>query len=334
MKRDRKKLLVISLALLSIFGFSGSREAYGIGHQLVAEKSYLAKTDNEKDTFSAELSVPDDSKSSPVWITFYNGYGKNPGFSWIKVTMAPKEKVAAKTDGSEAAKDTEEKPEVLVDEHTFLKTHAKSIDLSGYFADGPRKIKIEGSGNKGSYFAWVLTTAPSILTLFNATTVTPGKNFMIHGAGFGTDPDKISATVQDQDSKVISVKNGIMVARAPEKLEGDCVVLRVKKGEKLSNQLSILTDYVPPHLISMSPKGGNTGATVTVRGSNFSRVPEENIVRIGPNVAPVLKVMDSETMVCRIPDLGINTDTLPLTVTTNGRKSDNYLNFWCGDNFF
>ena len=309
-------------ALVTGMILSSMQSAWATAHKLLSEKDYIAQTDGEKENFSATLSVPDDFKNSPTWLTLYNGYGNRPGFGWAKVTIGP------------SAKDKDGKSETLADEHTFLTTHAKSIDLTGYFADGPRQLTIEGAGDKGAYFAWTLTGAPSVLSLFNATKVTPGQKFLVHGVGFGTDKDKVTPTINGEDCLILTIKDSMMAVRAPEKLEGDAVTLRVKVGDKLSNQLSILTNYVPPHLISMSPQGGNTGATVTIRGSNFSRVPEENVVMVGPNPATVMQAMDTETLVITIPDLGISTDTLPLTVTTNGTKSDNYLNFWCGDNFF
>lgn len=322
MKGISQKIGIFTITLILGAILCNAQSAWATAHKLLSEKDYIAQTKGEKESFSATLSVPDDFKNSPTWLTLYNGYGNRPGFGWVKVSIGP------------SAKDKDGKSETLADEHTFLRTHAKSIDLTGYFVDGPRQLSIEGAGDKGAYFAWTLTGAPSVLSLFNATKVTPGQKFLVHGVGFGVDKDKVTVTINGQDSLILSIKDSMMAVRAPEKLEGDAVTLRVKVLDKLSNQLSILTDYVPPHLTSISPQGGNTGATVTIRGSYFSRVPEENLVMVGPNQAKVLQAMDTETLVISVPDLGISTDTLPLTVTTNGIKSDNYLNFWCGDNFF
>ena len=292
-----------------------------IGHKLVSEKRYVCKSDDTKESYTATLTAPEDQLLSPFWLTLYNGYGDKPGYSWVKVDLEP-------------IKGQAKSGESLADDHTFQHSHAKTIDLTGYFSNGPRTIKIEGSGKNGAFFAWTFTTAPQILQLFRASTVTPGENFMIHGFGFGLDPKKVEVTLDDMPCKIIKVKNALLEARAPENFTGIRAVLRAKVGQKQSNQLSIITKYKPPHLVKMSPLGGNTGDTFTIRGANFSRVKEENIVKIGPYTAPVLEVLDPGTMICRIPDVGMSSTRLPLTVTTNSVKSDNYLDFWCKSNMF
>ena len=312
------KKAIFSLVLLVIQVVSVA-PALSIGHDLVSQKAYFAKENSDKVVYSEKLEVPAARKLSPFWLTLYNGFGKRPGFNQVKVSVGPA------GDASEF--------ETIADEHTFLKTHSKTIDLTGYFSR-PLNLKIEGSAVKGDYFAWRLTTGPQVLTLFKASEITPGAKFAIHGFGFGRDPKVVSVSVQESACEIVSIKNEVIVAIAPSNLGGDRVTLYVKVGEKSSNYLSIKTEYKPPHIISISPKGGNIGSSITIKGANFSSVGSENVVRFGPHIAEVVKAVDSQTLICRIPDFGINNDTLPLTVTTNGVRSDNYVDFWCGTNFF
>ena len=315
-----KRSQVLILSLLFVFFISGNVPALSLEHKLVSEKAYFAKGE-DKETFTATLKAPTDKTTNPYWLNLYNGYSAKPGFSWVKVELEP-------------LADDPKSGETLADSHTFQRTHAKTIDLTGYFSKGPRKITIEGKGKKGAYFAWTLTTAHPVLQLFKATKITPGQNFVVHGFGFGLDPKKVKITVEDQPGIVMKANNEQLIARAPEKLTGVRVPIRVQVGELLSNELSIVTDYIPPHLVTISPHGGAPGQKITIRGANFSRVPTENTVRFGPHVAKVLNVIDSETMECVIPNLGIGNGSLPLTVTTNGIKSDNYIDFFCGMDMF
>lgn len=314
------RLFSIVLTLLVFMSLAGQEGAFALTHKLITEGGPYVCKGKGVQKFQASLSVPADFQGDQTWLTFYNGYGGRPGYSWVRVFLR-------------APGEAGETGEVLADERTFLNRHATSVDVSGRISGQASTLLIEGAGPAGADFSWVLTGSGSALSVMNTTTISPGKSFLIHGSGFGTRKDDVQVTVGGKKAQVVSTNGRIIEAIPPSDLSGKAD-LSVRVGEKTSNSIRVTINLVPPHLLSMSPYGAPAGCILTIRGANFSRLANHNVVMIGPYPATVFKVLDSGTLLCYVPDWGVSSGTLPVTVTTNGVRSDNSLSFWCVEHIY
>ena len=314
---------VISLLTLLLSGVSITN-AFAIAHKVVAEGGpYVSKGSGKAEVFSAPLKISSELAGQPLWLTFYDGYGGRPGYNWVRVFL-------------KAPGQSGELGDLLADERTFVQKRALTVNVSGRIPDSGRELYIEAKGEKGAIFSWVLTTAKSSLSVLNVTKITPGKEFLLHGTGFSSNLNENVVMVDGKRASVIGATPQTLRVNAPSKLKKK-VSLSVSVNGKSSNELVVAIANQPPTLISISPYGGPVGGLLNIRGANFSRVADENVVRIGALICPVVKVMDTGTLICRIPNWGAAggfPQTLPLTISVNGVPSRNNLTFWCTSHYY
>ena len=312
--------LFVLLAPMLLFLSGLFSPAFCVQHQMLSEGGpYLSTGSREIEKFTAKIVVPSKFLNQPVWITFYNGYKTRPGYNWVRVFLS--------RDG-----ENPQSGNILVDEHTFLNTHAKSVDLTGQLQESGNVLFIEGVGRKGAEFCWVLSSVPSNLSIVNVSKVVPGKQFLIHGTGFSGNANENIVMLGNKRLTVHGVENGILTVEAPADLDDKNSQLSVEVNGTRSNPMAVSMGVMPPHLASLSPYGGPVGVLLTVYGTGFSRVPDENIVKLGSFTAPVIRVLENG-LVCRVPDWSGYT-TLPVTVITNGVRSENQLSFWCTSHLY
>ncbi len=105
-------------------------------------------------------------------------------------------------------------------------------------------------------------------------------------------------------------------------------------GAGASGDISVITPYgtafqagftykTALRITSFSPTSGSAGSTVTIAGSNFSTIPEDNIVYFGAVKATVLSASGSQLTVSVPP----GATYLPLSVTVNGLTAYSTLPF-------
>ncbi len=318
----RSKKFLLSLILLSAFLFSFLQSAQALDRKTLAQGGpYISEDTSKIQNFKADIAVPQAYASMPLWLTFYNGFESQPAFGWIRVFLAP-----PGTTGVDG--------EVLIDERPFHAKSAVTIDISGKLSPEGNRLIIEAGGIKGAMCNWVLTTVQSKLTVLDATQVTPGKSCLIHGTGFSATPEDNTVLFNGTAGKVLSATPRILEVIPPETLTDKSVSLTVATHGETSNPLVVAMVARRPHLINMSPYGGPVGGVLNIRGVNFSRIASQNVVHIGPYLAPVIKIMDDGTLLCGIPNWGGSGGTLPVTVVTNGVPSDNQLQFWCMSHYY
>lgn len=317
-------LSVVSLLITMLFA-ADCRPAHAVAEKAVAEGGpYQSQGTGKVQKFTAEINLSADQAAAPLWITFYNGYSNRPGYNWVRVFLASPQAES-------------ESGDILVDEHTFVRSRAVTKDVTGRIPASGRKLIIEGEGEKGAIFSWILTTPKSSVSLLNVTKITAGQTFLLHGTGFSGNEEENEVTVNGTKCEVIGATTNMLTVKAPEKLDEKKVSVSVKVNGQGSNSLMVNIANAPPVLISCSPYGGPVGGVLNIRGSNFSRVANENVVRIGNLICPVIKVMDTGTLLVRIPNWGsegAGSMTIPLTITVNGVPSRNHLSFWCVSHYY
>ncbi|MCA9816299.1 MAG: IPT/TIG domain-containing protein [Cyanobacteria bacterium HKST-UBA01] len=315
-------VISFSIVMLSTFNCGPS---YAVAEKTLAEGGpYQSQGTAKIQKFTAEINISADQAAGPLWITFYNGYSNRPGYNWVRVFLASPQAESVSGD-------------ILVDEHTFVRSRAVTKDVTGRIPASGRKLIIEGEGERGAIFSWILTTPKSSVSVLNVTNISAGKTFLLHGTGFSGNEEENEVTVNGTKCEVIGATTNMLTVKAPEKLDAKKVSVSVKVNGQGSNSLMVNIATPPPVLISCSPYGGPVGGVLNIRGSNFSRIANENVVRIGDLICPVIKVMDTGTLLVRIPNWGsegAGSMTIPLTITVNGVPSKNHLSFWCVSHYY
>lgn len=318
------RLSVISFWVVMMFTINCG-PSHAVAEKTLAEGGPYQSSGTAKiQKFTAEISISADQAAGPLWITFYNGYANRPGYNWVRVFLTSPQAES-------------ESGDLLVDEHTFVRSRAVTKDVTGRIPASGRKLIIEGEGERGAIFSWILTTPKSSVSVLNVTNISAGKTFLLHGTGFSGNEEENEVTINGTKCEVIGATTNMLTVKAPEKLDAKKVSVSVSVNGQASNSMVVNITTPPPVLISCSPYGGPVGGVLNIRGSNFSRVASENVVRIGDLICPVIKVMDTGTLLVRIPNWGsegAGSMTIPLTITVNGVPSKNHLSFWCVSHYY
>lgn len=286
---------------------------------------YVCSEEGKLQKFTATITIDKTLQNMPFWFTMYNGYGRQPGFNWVRVFLCPPGQT-----GSDMG-------EILADEHTFTQKNAITIDLSGRLSSDGNQLFIEGEGAKGDTFSWVLSTVnQNALAVVDSSSVTAGQTFWIHGVGFSTNNDDNKVTIDGQNAQVLSSSTSLLSVKAPDKLsDSTSVPLTVSVGALTSTPIrAMIKKALPPHIISMSPYGGPMGGTLNLECANLSPVAEQNVVWIGPYKSPQVTLVDKDSLLVTIPDWGESGGTLPVKVISNGVTSDNRRQFWCMSHYY
>ena len=226
--------LFVLLAPMLLFLSGLFSPAFCVQHQMLSEGGpYLSTGSREIEKFTAKIVVPSKFLNQPVWITFYNGYKTRPGYNWVRVFLS--------RDG-----ENPQSGNILVDEHTFLNTHAKSVDLTGQLQESGNVLFIEGVGRKGAEFCWVLSSVPSNLSIVNVSKVVPGKQFLIHGTGFSGNANENIVMLGNKRLTVHGVENGILTVEAPADLDDKNSQLSVEVNGTRSNPMAVSMGVMPP----------------------------------------------------------------------------------------
>lgn len=312
-------LLLAAAAVVSL-----AAPAFCVEQKVVQEGGpYVCDGPGKLERFSGKIAIAKDEANMPIWFTMYNGYGGRPGFTWARVFLAPPGQVGAQTG------------QILADERTFLRKNAVTIDLSGCLSAEGNEINVEGEGPRGATFSWVLSTVKEDFSVIDSTPVIAGKTCFIHGVGFSTNKDENNVMIDGKKAEILSASSRILSVKVPDDVSGTgSVPLTVSVGDKTSAPIRAAIGALPPRLLSISPLGGPVGGQLNIRGTNFSKVPSENVVTIGPYNAPVLQVLNDGELLVEIPNWGSSGYTLPVRVTSRGIPSSNTLQFWCTPHYY
>lgn len=297
--------------------------AFSLAQQLLQEGGpFVCQGTGKLEKFSSTVVVNAQQEGQPLWMTFYNGYGGRPGFSWIRVFLSP----PGERQGDIG--------EILADENAFTQKHAITVDVSGLLSKNGKQLFVEGEGSKGAIFSWALTSVKNKLTVLDCTKIQEGKDVLIHGTGFSVNPQENSVTFDGKPAQVLQANARILVVKPPSGIASSGKVSLVVRAQgETSEPIMISVIAMPPHLTGMSPFGGPAGGYLTISGSNFASVADQNVVKIGSLTANVTSV-STNTITCVIPDWGEAGGTLPVRVISNGVPSDNTLSFWCMSRYY
>jgi len=150
-----------------------------------------------------------------------------------------------------------------------------------------------------------------------------GTSFQILGANFGENIDAVTVRIGPDTTIVNSVIDSIIVTSVPVGATTGPVTVSIDSITAVGPEFTVLDEEPPaPVITSIDPVSGKVGATVTIKGENFSDIPSENTVTFNEAEA-VVNSATSTVLVVVVPDDA----TTGLIFVTVGGLTSNGFNF-------
>ncbi len=138
----------------------------------------------------------------------------------------------------------------------------------------------------------------------------------IIGSNFRTSVADNKVTFNGTEAEVLSSKGNELTVLVPaDASTGDVIVV----SNNLTSNSYVFTVDIPiiPTITSIDPNSGNIGDTVIITGTDFSTVPEENIVSFNGGIAIVIESTET-TIKTTVPN---DASTGNVTVTRDGASN-------------
>lgn len=172
------------------------------------------------------------------------------------------------------------------------------------------------SGNRTVTSSSDFTVLQTTITGFSPAASTVKEKVTITGTNFSTTPALNVVKFGDVPATVTSATATELEVTVPDDaVTGKISVTIYEKATVSTNDFTVLL----PVIDNFSPLSAVAGVVVTINGSNFSAVPEDNIVRVG-STEVVAKVLSTavDKLTIEIPEDAYNGK---ISVTSKGKKT-------------
>lgn len=185
------------------------------------------------------------------------------------------------------------------------------VDAQG----GTIAVSVQGVGRYETAQRLFVGAAPVIREMVPPRAA-PGGRVALRGTQFGNDAARVQVTVGGRPATVASVAPQEVVIAVPEGAQTGRVAITVN-GVGPVESAADLTVLVPVTVTRVEPRTGDVGDQVTLTGTGFSTVANENVVTLGAQAAPVMSAAPT-SLVVQVPP-GARSGQWNVTVTGNGQ---------------
>lgn len=252
--------------------------------------------------FADYINIKPGQEWLPLTLTFYNGSEKNPGFTWLRVSIGGRPAYTEKD---------------------FRGGKTFSDDLTRDLGSGATQVVVQAGGPVGATLQWALTTPKPILTKAKPDKTPTGQSITLEGSNFSPTPALNVVTMEGKPVAVVSATTTSLEVKVPDDA-------KVGKNEVLVTVVGMKTDPVTvtvqpkPEVTGVSMISAPPGQPLVISGKNFSSKPQDNKVVIGDYAADITAASPTSLTVT-IP-LALDPIQpvweLPVVVETNGVKSN------------
>ncbi len=162
-------------------------------------------------------------------------------------------------------------------------------------------VTVDGQKSGAVKYTYLEVVKPMTVTGLEPAEAKIGEVVVISGTNFGTDAAALTVLFGDASAEIKSVEDTKITVTVPEG-EGEVAVL-VKKGDEILPAGTF--NYKAERIVtvaSVNPPIGTTGDELTIKGTGFSEVLEENVVTVNGTAVSVNVVTDS-TVTVTLPEL-------------------------------
>ena len=186
------------------------------------------------------------------------------------------------------------------------------------------KINLSVNGVEISTTEDFTVTHPApIITLFSPTNGIPGDEIIINGANFSPIINENTVIFNDNKEAVIldANPNSLKVIVPDDAVTGK---ISVTVNNNTTTSTNDFNATATPTITSFSPTSASPGATVTINGTNFSNIINENEVVFSDSQEATITNATVNTLTVIVPN---NAETGNVTVTVNGITTTSNTNF-------
>ncbi|MBD1425803.1 IPT/TIG domain-containing protein [Sphingobacterium arenae] len=174
---------------------------------------------------------------------------------------------------------------------------------------GAVKVLVDEMESTGAIFTYQEIKGIKPLTGGKGTKIT------LTGEGFETVKENNHVYFNDKQATVVEASSEKLVILAPEGIETNKVSVVINGQKTVSD--AIFSVVPLPTISSVSPLSGPVGAEITIKGSTFSTIGDENKVLINGKEIPLEKDPTSSELVVRYP---ANIGSGKIEVVVNDQK--------------
>lgn len=187
---------------------------------------------------------------------------------------------------------------------------------------GPIQVTVNGkSVTSTTNFTVISLTAPTVTT-FSPISGLIGTTVTITGSNFSTTPANNTVKFNGTTATVTASTATSIAAVVPAGATSGVITVTV--GSETGTSANSFTVIFPtPTITSFSPTTGPVGTTVTLTGTNFSAIPNENTVKFNGTEA-VITASTSTSITVSVPP---GAQTGPISVIVNGQTGSSTSNF-------
>ncbi|MBN1654061.1 MAG: IPT/TIG domain-containing protein [Deltaproteobacteria bacterium] len=160
------------------------------------------------------------------------------------------------------------------------------VEIPKRASTGPFLVDVRGAGRSYSKEAFAVQYRPTIVG-FTPVEGSSGTSLTIRGTNFGTDPSNVEVHLGAVPVQVVKADKTELVVEVPPGAEsGRVSVLAHRVGPAVSEDLFNVLQ--PLRIDRFNPNSGPAETIVTIEGSGFSSILENNVVRLGARALKVL----------------------------------------------
>jgi hypothetical protein len=278
------------------------------------------------DTTSLRVIVPDGARTGPVFVRTGGAEGRSPGDLTVSDRLVVREFTprAVAPGGRVTLRGTGFSPTLANNRVTVngrpvrvLRASATEVEIEVPLdaQGGNVAVSVQGAGRYESAQRLFVGAAPVIREMVPPRAA-PGGRVALRGTQFGNDSTRVQVTVGGRPATVVSVAPQEVVVTVPDGAQTGRVAITVNGVGPVESGAD-LTVLVPVTVTRVEPRTGDVGDQVTLTGTGFSTVANENVVTLGAQAAPVMSAT-ATALVVQVPP-GARSGQWSVNVTGNGQ---------------
>jgi hypothetical protein len=287
----------------------------------VAQSQPLVAQSEQAIHTSQSINVPKGQDKLQLYMTYYDGVGSAPKFSWIRISSASMN---------------------FISEQQFVKQNSLTMNVSGEVTWGGNQLLVSAAGPKGATFEWVLRTPTPTLTGVSPQSLNTGSNLTISGTNLCPNASNNQVWLGDKVARIISASAEQIVVEVPDDSKSGPATIKVATAglEPVGSSTQSVNIVAQPYLSSLSQNFVAPANPFTITGEGFSSDMSKIQVWVGQFQAQIVTASPTSlTVICPSqlsdPWYAANLATTgafyPVRVIVNGVKARNTISIRAGD---
>lgn len=168
-----------------------------------------------------------------------------------------------------------------------------------------------------------LGSTPPVINEFSPLEATLGDTILLKGKYFGTKVSNVAVKFGSINSKIVSNTDTTIFCVVPNGIPNSVPIFVTVSGNQVQSATNFKVSY--PSITNFEPTGGTFGDIITIHGTGFSLIKQNNSVKFNEHVAEVVSV--SRSWISVKTPTAINTKDNVISVTVNDQTFSSTVKF-------